>query len=46
MFLSRARVYLIFLFLTSLEKEGVEVEKDKIVRFNELFWDPAIEWSL
>ena len=29
-----------------LEKEGVEVTKDKIVRFSELFWDPAKELML
>jgi methylated-DNA-protein-cysteine methyltransferase related protein len=26
-----------------LENEGIEVVDDKIVRFNELFWDPKIE---
>ena len=29
-----------------LEKEGIEVRNDKIVRFNELFWDPAKELTL
>ena len=24
-----------------LEKEGIEVKEDKVVRFTELFWDPA-----
>ena len=24
-----------------LEKEGIEVNKDKIAHFKELFWDPA-----
>ncbi|SRR6478609_6890791 len=24
-----------------LEKEGIEVKEDKVVRFRELFWDPA-----
>jgi len=26
-----------------LEKEGVEVENDQVVRFKELFWDPVLE---
>jgi methylated-DNA-protein-cysteine methyltransferase-like protein len=26
-----------------LEKEGVKVEKDKVVEFKKLFWDPAKE---
>jgi methylated-DNA-protein-cysteine methyltransferase related protein len=26
-----------------LENEGVEVSEDKVVRFNELFWDPRKE---
>jgi methylated-DNA-protein-cysteine methyltransferase-like protein len=26
-----------------LESEGVEVDKDKVVRFKELFWDPEKE---
>jgi methylated-DNA-protein-cysteine methyltransferase related protein len=26
-----------------LESEGIEVEDDKVVRFDELFWDPAKE---
>jgi len=26
-----------------LEKEGVEVEKDKVVEFKKIFWDPAKE---
>jgi methylated-DNA-protein-cysteine methyltransferase-like protein len=26
-----------------LEEEGIEVVKDQIVRFKELFWDPAKE---
>lgn len=25
-----------------LENEGVKVENDKVVNFNELFWDPSI----
>ena len=29
-----------------LEKEKVEVKKDKVVKFNELFWDPAKELML
>lgn len=29
-----------------LEKEKVEVQKDKVVKFNELFWDPAKELML
>jgi methylated-DNA-protein-cysteine methyltransferase-like protein len=29
-----------------LEKEGVAVENDKVVRFSELFWDPAQELRL
>jgi methylated-DNA-protein-cysteine methyltransferase related protein len=29
-----------------LEKEKIEVKKDKVVRFNELFWDPAKELML
>jgi methylated-DNA-protein-cysteine methyltransferase-like protein len=26
-----------------LEREGVKVEKDKVVEFKKLFWDPAKE---
>lgn len=26
-----------------LEQEGIEVEDDKVLRFNELFWDPSRE---
>ena len=29
-----------------LEKEGVKVEKDKVVDFDQLFWDPAKELRL
>ena len=29
-----------------LEKEHIEVKNDKVVRFNELFWDPAKELLL
>ena len=29
-----------------LEKEKIEVKKDKVVRFNEVFWDPAKELML
>ena len=29
-----------------LEKEGIKIEKDKVVRFGELFWDPAKELML
>lgn len=29
-----------------LEKEGVEVKDDKVVKFDSLFWDPAKELSL
>jgi methylated-DNA-protein-cysteine methyltransferase-like protein len=29
-----------------LEKEGVKVEKDKVVEFEKLFWDPAKELEL
>ena len=29
-----------------LEKEKIEVKKDKVVRFSELFWDPAKELML
>jgi methylated-DNA-protein-cysteine methyltransferase-like protein len=26
-----------------LENEGIEVEEDKVVRFEDLFWDPKKE---
>ena len=26
-----------------LEKEGVEVKNDKVIKFNQLFWDPTHE---
>jgi methylated-DNA-protein-cysteine methyltransferase-like protein len=26
-----------------LQKEGIEIEKDKVVNFSKLFWDPATE---
>ena len=29
-----------------LEKEGIKVKNDKVVNFEKLFWDPAIELSL
>ncbi len=29
-----------------LESEGIEVEKDKVVKFKELFWDPSVELEL
>lgn len=29
-----------------LEKEGVEVQKDRIVNFKTHFWDPAVELAL
>lgn len=29
-----------------LEKEGVEVKKDQITHFKELFWDPFIELAI
>jgi methylated-DNA-protein-cysteine methyltransferase-like protein len=29
-----------------LEKEGVKVKDDKVVDFQQLFWDPAKELSL
>ncbi len=29
-----------------LKKEGVEVKKDKVVHFKEIFWDPNIELAL
>lgn len=29
-----------------LEKEGVEVKDDKVVKFKELFWDPVVELEL
>jgi methylated-DNA-protein-cysteine methyltransferase-like protein len=29
-----------------LKKEGVAVEKDKIVNFKEVYWDPSIELEL
>jgi len=29
-----------------LEKEGIEVENDKVVNFSKLFWDPMIELDL
>lgn len=29
-----------------LEKEGIKVEKDKVVDFNNIFWDPAVELEL
>ena len=32
-----------FVMQQLLEKEGVEVVDDKVVRFKELFWDPAVE---
>ncbi|MEQ9187562.1 MAG: MGMT family protein [Cryomorphaceae bacterium] len=28
-----------------LEKEGIRVEKDKVVDFRKLFWDPTVELS-
>ena len=28
-----------------LESEGIEVEDDKVVRFDELFWNPMTEFS-
>ena len=31
---------------TLLEKEGILVEKDKVVHFNTLFWDPEKELGL
>jgi len=31
---------------TRLEKEGVKVVNDKIVSFNDVFWDPSKELSL
>lgn len=30
----------------ALEKEGVKVEKDQIVYFQDLFWDPTVELAL
>jgi methylated-DNA-protein-cysteine methyltransferase-like protein len=35
-----------YLMQELLEKEGVVVEKDKVVEFKKLFWDPAIELRL
>jgi methylated-DNA-protein-cysteine methyltransferase-like protein len=29
-----------------LQKDGVEVKNDQVVRFNEIFWDPSKEISL
>ena len=29
-----------------LKKDGVEVEDDRVLRFNELFWDPMIELNI
>jgi methylated-DNA-protein-cysteine methyltransferase-like protein len=29
-----------------LEGEGIEVEKDKVVKFRELFWDPSDELGM
>lgn len=29
-----------------LEKEGIKVKKDKVVNFEKLFWDPAVELKL
>ena len=29
-----------------LEKEGVKVADDKVVEFDKLFWDPAVELSM
>jgi methylated-DNA-protein-cysteine methyltransferase-like protein len=29
-----------------LEKEGVNVEKDKVIDFKNIFWDPAVELEL
>jgi methylated-DNA-protein-cysteine methyltransferase-like protein len=29
-----------------LEKEGIKVEKDKVVDFKNIFWDPAVELEL
>lgn len=29
-----------------LESEGIQVEKDQIVNFSEVFWDPTIELAL
>lgn len=29
-----------------LQKEGIEVKDDKVLRFKELFWDPSIELGL
>lgn len=29
-----------------LQKEGVEVEEDRVLRFGELFWDPSQELEL
>jgi methylated-DNA-protein-cysteine methyltransferase-like protein len=31
---------------TLLESEGVQVEKDTIIGFRDLFWDPSIELAL
>ncbi len=29
-----------------LEKEGIQVKKDQVVKFMDIFWDPAIELAL
>ena len=29
-----------------LQKEGIQVEKDKVVEFTKLFWDPAVELNI
>ena len=29
-----------------LSSEGVDVREDRVLRFNELFWDPSVELSL
>jgi methylated-DNA-protein-cysteine methyltransferase-like protein len=35
-----------YLMQELLEKEGVKVKNDKIIDFDKLFWDPAIELAL
>jgi methylated-DNA-protein-cysteine methyltransferase-like protein len=35
-----------FMMQELLEKEGVEVKKDKVLNFKSVFWDPSIELSL
>jgi methylated-DNA-protein-cysteine methyltransferase related protein len=29
-----------------LESEGIEVDNDRVIRFDELFWDPGVELKI